>query len=53
VIDGIKDRSKELNLLAGKIDISRQKLFKSIIPEALRQNIEISTEGGLWTILRK
>ncbi|HQE81279.1 MAG TPA: hypothetical protein PK444_11315 [Syntrophorhabdaceae bacterium] len=53
IIEGIKERSKELNLLAGKIDVSLRELEERIIPERLKGLIEVFAEGGLWTILRK
>jgi len=53
LIRKIGKRSKELNLIAGKIDISLEKLKEGITQEKLKDRIEISTEGGLWTILKK
>ncbi|MCX7966455.1 MAG: class I SAM-dependent methyltransferase [Syntrophorhabdaceae bacterium] len=52
IINKIGQRSKELNLLAGKIDTS-EKDIKRIIPPKLKDLTDVTSDGGLWAILRK
>jgi hypothetical protein len=53
VIKGIAKRSRDLNLQIGKIEIGEDKLRHEIQNEGLQGKTEVTTEGGLWVLLRK
>jgi probable selenium-dependent hydroxylase accessory protein YqeC len=53
LIDDIAEESKQLNLLLGKQWMSKEDLTQMIQEASLQEDAEISTEGGLWVILRK
>jgi probable selenium-dependent hydroxylase accessory protein YqeC len=53
LIKQIAEESKELNLLLGKQWMVKEDLTQMIQEASLREDVEISTEGGLWVILRK
>jgi len=49
----IAEESKQLNLLLGKPRMTEENLIRMIQEASLQGNTEISTEGGLWMILRR
>ncbi|MCX8023058.1 MAG: hypothetical protein N2745_09840 [Syntrophorhabdaceae bacterium] len=53
ILKEIGRASKELNIAVGKKEVDHKELLKRVIPEGLHKHIEISNEGGLWTILRR
>jgi hypothetical protein len=53
VIGAIGKRSRELNLLAGKVEATEAEIRETIRSEGILGNIEIVSEGGLWVIMRK
>ena len=53
VIDGIKDRSKELNLSLGRVHFSEEDLRAAVRSSSLSEKAAFITEGGLWIVLRK
>jgi hypothetical protein len=53
VIGAIGKRSRELNLLAGKVEVSKAEIQETIRSERVPGNIEIISEGGLWVIMKK
>jgi len=52
-IGEIAEESRRLNLLLGKRWVTKEDLNIMINEAALREEAKISTEGGLWVILRK
>ena len=52
-IDEIAEESKQLNLLLGKQWMAQEDLTHMINEASLQEDAEISTEGGLWVIIRK
>jgi hypothetical protein len=53
VIGAIGKRSRELNLLAGKVEVSEPEIREMIRSQGVAGNIETISEGGLWVIMRK
>ena len=53
VIDDIGKRSRELNLRAGKVEISEDMLRQEIQTGKIPGTIGLMSEGGLWVIMRK
>lgn len=53
VIETIGRRSRELNLLAGKVEVSEAEILETIRSESTSAKFEILSEGGLWVIMRK
>jgi probable selenium-dependent hydroxylase accessory protein YqeC len=53
VIEEISEESKQLNLLLGKQWMAQEDLTEMIQEACLQEDAEISTEGGLWVILRR
>jgi probable selenium-dependent hydroxylase accessory protein YqeC len=53
LIDEIAEESKQLNLLLGKQRVAQEDLTQMIQEASLQADAEVSTEGGLWVILRK
>ncbi len=53
VIEGIAKMSRELNLRAGKIEISEEEVGKLTGPPLPPGSVEVISEGGLWAIVRK
>jgi hypothetical protein len=53
VIRAIGKRSRELNLLAGKVEVSEAEIRETIRSEGILGNIEIVSEGGIWVIMKK
>jgi probable selenium-dependent hydroxylase accessory protein YqeC len=53
LIEEIAKESKQLNLLLGKQWMTEKDLAKMIHEASLQEHTEISTEGGLWLVLRR
>lgn len=53
VIGEIAEESKRLNLLLGKQWMTEEDLAQMIQEASLQEHTEISTEGGLWLIIRR
>lgn len=53
VIKGIAEKSRELNLQIGKIEVTEGEIQKKIGPGLSPGDIEIVSQGGLWIIMRK
>jgi probable selenium-dependent hydroxylase accessory protein YqeC len=53
VIEEIAEESKQLNLLLGKQWMGQEDLSQMIQEASLQEDAEISTEGGLWVMLRR
>ncbi len=53
VIASIGKRSRELNLLAGKVEVTEAEIREAVRSEGVPGDIEIISEGGLWVIMRK
>lgn len=53
VIDGIGERSRDLNLRIGKTEITASKLHEDIKAGKIPGHAELITEGGLWLIIKK
>jgi probable selenium-dependent hydroxylase accessory protein YqeC len=53
IIDEIAVESKQLNLLLGKQWVAQEDLTQMIQEASLQEHTEISTEGGLWLIMRR
>jgi probable selenium-dependent hydroxylase accessory protein YqeC len=53
LIGEIAEESKQLNLLLGKQSMAQENLTKMIQEASLQEDAKISTEGGLWVILRR
>ncbi len=53
VIKSIAERSRELNLLIGKVEIIEDDLKKVVLESEVKAKIKITSEGGLWIIMRK
>jgi len=53
VIKDIGKKSRELNLQIGKLEISEDRLRQDIQIEGMEGEIKITSEGGLWVLMRK
>ncbi len=54
VIEKVKGRSRELNLLIGKIEIDEDQLIQDLrTTKHLEGTFEFLSEGGLWVLMRK
>ncbi len=53
VISPIADRSRELNLLLGKKEVTTDMIAREINKDGLAESSTVTTEGGLWIIVRK
>jgi len=53
VIDAIGERSRELNLMIGKTEITADRLREDIRTGKIPGHAELITEGGLWVIIKK
>ena len=53
VIDGIAKASKDLNLRAGKVEITKETIIKELELCGLREKIAMELKGGLWVIIKK
>ena len=53
VIKEIGKKSRELNLAIGKVEMSEDRLKKEIAKSAITGSFEVTTDGGLWVVMRK
>ncbi len=53
VIKEIGKKSRELNLAIGKVEMSEDRLKKEIAKSTMKGSLEVTTEGGLWVVMRK
>jgi hypothetical protein len=53
VVSRIGQKSRELNLQLGKVEMSPGKLQKEIEKISLKATFEILREGGLWVLMKK
>ena len=53
IIHPIADRSKELNLKIGKIEVTAEQVKEDIEASGALVDYQIVHEGGLWVILNK
>lgn len=53
VIHPLAERSKELNLEIGKIEVTAEQVHKEIDASGITTTYRIIREGGLWVILNK
>ncbi|MCX5811819.1 MAG: hypothetical protein NT178_04660 [Proteobacteria bacterium] len=53
VINVIGERSRELNLMIGKTEITADRLLEDIGTGKIPGHAELVTEGGLWVIIKK
>jgi SAM-dependent methyltransferase len=53
VMKEIGKKSRELNLAIGKVEMSEDRLKKEIAKSAVKRSFEVTTEGGLWVVMRK
>jgi hypothetical protein len=53
VIKTIGKKSRELNLAIGKVEMSEDRLKKEIAKTAIKGTLEVTTDGGLWVVMRK
>ena len=53
VIKDIEKRSKDLNQALGRVRISEQELWSILEAAGMKEKATMTTEGGLWVVLRK
>jgi hypothetical protein len=53
IIRDIGKRSRELNLLIGKIEVSEDQLRQTLESSHVKGSFEILSEGGLWVVIRR
>jgi hypothetical protein len=53
IIKEIGERSRDLNLQIGKIEVIEDQLRQSMKKNNLEGKVEIITEGGLWVLMKK
>jgi hypothetical protein len=53
VIEKIKRRSRDLNLMIGKTEINEDQFTQDLRSRHLKGRFEFLTEGGLWALMRK
>ncbi len=53
VIDQIGKRSEQLNAAMGKVKVAVESVRDQLRSSGLEKKCEITTEGGLWVLLRK
>ncbi len=53
VLQDMGKRSRELNLQIGKIEIGEDSLRHEIRSEGVEGKMEVTSEGGLWVLMRK
>ncbi|OPY77922.1 MAG: hypothetical protein A4E65_02509 [Syntrophorhabdus sp. PtaU1.Bin153] len=53
VIRAIGDRSKDLNLRIGKVDITTEEVRRDFAAANLDVHADIISEGGLWVIMKR
>ena len=53
VINQIKKRSEQLNAAMGRVRVTFESVRDQVQSSRLEQECEITTEGGLWVVMRK
>jgi hypothetical protein len=53
VIEKIKRRSRELNLMIGKTEIDKDQLVQDLQKSKAKGRFEFFSEGGLWVVMKK
>lgn len=53
VIRPLADRSRELNYLLGKKEVTVDEIQKDLETKSMTGSVEIITEGGLWIVMKK
>jgi hypothetical protein len=53
VISRIGKRSEELNLAIGKVRLTEESVRKQVQSCNLGERVEITTDGGLWVVMKK
>jgi len=53
MIEKIKRRSRDLNLMIGKTEIDEDQFIQDLRTRNLKGGFEFLTEGGLWVMMRK
>ncbi len=53
VIRPIAQLSRELNLRIGKVETTPEMIRQDLEASGVRDNFEITTEGGLWIVIKK
>jgi hypothetical protein len=53
IIKEIGERSRDLNLRIGKIEVMEDQLQQSMEKNNIEGKVEIITEGGLWVLMQK
>ena len=53
VINQIKKRSEQLNAAMGRVRVTSENVRDQVQSSHLKKECEITTEGGLWVVMRK
>ena len=53
IIKEIGKRSRELNLAIGKVEMTETLVRKQFAGSGVKVEFEVTTEGGLWVVIRK
>jgi hypothetical protein len=53
VIEKIKRRSRDLNLMIGKTEIDKDHLIQDLQSRKVKGRVEFLSEGGLWVVMKK
>jgi len=53
VIRPIAERSRKLNLLIGKTEVTVDRIRRDLETNNITENAGIITEGGLWVVMKK
>ena len=53
VIEAIAERSRELNFGIGKVVITPDAIRQEVKGEEVERHMEVTSEGGLWVVIRK
>jgi hypothetical protein len=53
VIEKIKKRSRDLNLMIGKTEINKDHLIQDLQSRKVKGRVEFLSEGGLWVVMKK
>jgi hypothetical protein len=53
IIEKIKGRSRDLNLVIGKTEIDEDRFCQDFRMRDLKEKFEFLSEGGLWLLMKK
>ena len=53
IIEKIKRRSRDLNLMIGKTEIDKDQLVQDLQKKEAKGRFEFLSEGGLWVVMKK